>query len=345
MPQWQRRHLRRQSEGAPAAGIEETPVEQTKGVILKSASDPAVKEKADALLGEKTAGEKEPHPQAGRATPEKAPKEEPDDDPYAKAPHGDSSDDGETLEAKLRSLSEIPHPRQSSEARSDKAAYDEDERRSVPSSSPAKRDKQKKRAGKATDVQSATGGEPMKRKKKSKHGSKKAAKRSSRSRPSQVPKAEGYELDMEGVPRDKLERTLTAMHRVNQGLKASSDRAESAVSGMTRMMNRLTKARNDERGWLQEEDIGFCKTLWVGRNPLQGLRHLHLHPQRKRLIVLRRIGMRRKMRQTRQLGTPDLPERTQFWLSVQVVHQMKVSQLERELARCLHWSHAEPLRP
>ena len=55
-----------ESERAPAAGIEETPVEQTKGVILKSASDPAVKEKADALLGEKTAGEKEPHPQAAR---------------------------------------------------------------------------------------------------------------------------------------------------------------------------------------------------------------------------------------------------------------------------------------
>ena len=125
----------------------------------------------------------------------------------------------------------------------------------MPSSSPAKRDKQKKRAGKATDVQSATGEEPMKRKKILKYGSKKAAKKSSHSRPSQVPEAEGYELDMEGVPRDKLERTLTAMHRVNQGLKASSDRAESAVSGMTRMMNRLTKARNDERGWLQENRI------------------------------------------------------------------------------------------
>ena len=202
-----------------AADIEETPVVQTKGVTLKSASDPAVKEKVDALLGEKTAGEKEPHPQAGRAISEKAPKEETDDDPYAKAPHGDSSDDDEVLEAKLRSLSEIPHPRPSSEARSDKAAYDKDERRSVPSSSPAKREKKKKRAGKATDVQSATGEEPMKRKKKSKHGSKKAAKKSSRSRPSQAPEAEGYELDMEGIPGDKLERTLTAMHRVKSGLE------------------------------------------------------------------------------------------------------------------------------
>ena len=217
--------------------------------------------------------EKRSFTQAGRAAAEKAPKEESIEDLYAKAPHGDSSDDDEVLEAKLRSLSEIPHPRPSSEARSDKAAYDEEEHHSVPSSSPAKRDKRKKRAKKATNVQSATGDEPMKRKKKSKHGSKKAARKGPRSRPSQVPEADEYELDMEGVPRDKLERTLTAMHRVNQGLKASSDRAESAVSGMTRTMTRLTKARDDERGWLKEENrilkdlVGWKKSASRAASP------------------------------------------------------------------------------
>ena len=94
----------------------------------------------------------------------------------------------------------------------------------------------------------------MKRKKKSKHGSKKAAKKGHRSQPSQPPVVDQYELDMEGVPRDKLELTLNAMHRVNQGLKSSSDRAESALSGMSRMIGRMTRARNDERGWLKEEN-------------------------------------------------------------------------------------------
>ena len=59
---------------------------------------------------------------------------------------------------------------------------------------------------------------------------------------------------MTGVPREKLEQTVNAFHRVNQGLKSSSDRAESALSGMTRMMSKMTRARNDERGWLQEEN-------------------------------------------------------------------------------------------
>ena len=63
-----------------------------------------------------------------------------------------------------------------------------------------------------------------------------------------------YELDMTGVPREKLEQTVNAFHRVNQGLKSSSDRAESALSGMSRMIGKMTKARNDERGWLQEEN-------------------------------------------------------------------------------------------
>ena len=103
------------------------------------------------------------------------------------------------------------------------------------------------------DSRSALSEEPTKRKKKSKHGSKKAAKKGHR-QSSQLPPVDPYELDMSGVPRDKLEQTVNAFHRVNQGLKSSSDRAESALSGMTRMMTRMTRARNDEREWLQEEN-------------------------------------------------------------------------------------------
>ena len=242
-----------ESERPRVADVQETAGEKPKGVVLKSAADPAVKEKADALLGEKV-----PHPQVGQSASEEGLKEEPIDDPYAKAPHGDSTDDEEVLEAQLRSLSEMVQPRHPSEARSDcsdRAAYDEEERRSVPSSSPVKRDKKKKRkTEKAVDAQSAMGDEPMKRKKKSKHGSKKAAKKGHKSQPSQPPEVDTCELDMEGVPRDKLERTLNAMHRANQGLKSSSDRAESALSGMSRVIARMTRARNDERGWLREEN-------------------------------------------------------------------------------------------
>ena len=59
---------------------------------------------------------------------------------------------------------------------------------------------------------------------------------------------------MSGVPRDKLELTVSTLHRVNQGLKSSSDKAESALSGMTRAVDRMTKARNDKEGWLMEEN-------------------------------------------------------------------------------------------
>ena len=98
-------------------------------------------------------------------------------------------------------MSEIAQPRPPSDVRSDKAACDEEEHRSVPSSSPVKRDKKKKkRTEKATDAQFAQGDEPMKRKKKSKHGSKKAAKKGHRSQPSLPPGVDEYELDMEGVP-------------------------------------------------------------------------------------------------------------------------------------------------
>ena len=116
--------------------------EKTKGVVLKRAADPAVKEKADALLGEKA-----PHSPVDR-TSEEPMAEGVVDDPYAKAPHGDS-DDEEDLEAELRSLGGLPPPRRSSEARSDRsdrAAFDEEERRSVPSSSvKPEKPKQKRR--------------------------------------------------------------------------------------------------------------------------------------------------------------------------------------------------------
>ena len=245
-------HSEAEGEEPQVASKQEEAKEKTKGVVLKSAADPAVKEKADALLGEKA-----PHPPVGRTASEEASREKAVDDPYAKAPHGDSSTDEEGLEAELRSLGGLPQHHRSSEVRSgrsDRAAYDEEERRSVPSSSLAKKDKKKKRkTEKAMDSRSVLSEEPAKRKKKSKHGSKKAAKKGHR-QPSHPPSVGEYELDMEGVPRDRLEQTVHALHRVNQGLKSSSDRAESALSGMPRMIGRMTRARNDERNWLQEEN-------------------------------------------------------------------------------------------
>ena len=87
-------------------------------------------------------GEKAPHPRVGRKASEEASGEKAVDDPYAKAPHGDT--DEEDLEAELRSLGGLR--RRSSEVRSDRsdrAAYDEEERRSVPSSSLAKKEEKK----------------------------------------------------------------------------------------------------------------------------------------------------------------------------------------------------------
>ena len=165
---------------APAAAKEKA----AKGVVLKHASDPGVKEKAEALLGKESATEKKPHPQADRNVSEKASKQESDDDPGAKAPHGGTDEeDDEVIEAQLRSLSQLPdidrdRPRQPSEIRSDQAACDEDERRSsVPSSQKKKKKKKKKTAATAKDALSGRGEESIKRKKKSKHGSKKAAKK------------------------------------------------------------------------------------------------------------------------------------------------------------------------
>ena len=219
--------------------------EKAQVVVLKKADDPAVKEKADALLGEKA-----PHSPVDRTVSEEVSGEKVVDDPYAKAPHGDSTDE-DVLEAELRSLGGLPRHRRSDEVRSDRsdrAAYDEEERRSVPSSSLAIKEKKKKRkTEKAMDSRSVLSEEPTKGKKKSKHGSKKAAKKGHR-QSSQLPPVDTYELDMEGVPRDKLEQTVHALHRVNQGLKSSSDRAESALSGMSRMIGKMTRARNDERG-------------------------------------------------------------------------------------------------
>ena len=158
-----------------------------------------------------------------------------DDDPYAKAPHG-YSDDEEDLEAELRSLGGLPPPRHSSEMRSDRsdrAAFDEEEHRSVPSSSAKRPEKprKKKKAERSLDLYSVFSEEPAKRKKKVWQGSKKLAKKGHRSAPSQDPERGTYELDMSGVPRDKLELTVSTLHRVNQGLKSSSDRAASALSG------------------------------------------------------------------------------------------------------------------
>ena len=51
-----------------------------------------------------------------------------------------------------------------------------------------------------------------------------------------------------------MRESLTAMHRVNRGLKASSERADSTVSEMTRLMGRRSRERDQERGWLQEEN-------------------------------------------------------------------------------------------
>ena len=243
-------HPEAEGEEPRVADRQEEAKEKTKSVVLKRAADPAVKERADALLGEKA-----PHSPVDRTASEEASREKAVDDPYAKAPHGDSTDE-EVLEAELRSLGGLPQHRRSSEVRSDRsdrAAYDEEERRSVPSSSLAKKDKKKRKTEKAIDSRSVQSEEPVKRKKKSKHGSKKEAKKGHR-QPSQPPSVDACELDMEGVPRDELEQTVNALHRVNQGLKSSSDRAESALSGMSRMIGKMTRARNDERSWLQEEN-------------------------------------------------------------------------------------------
>ena len=232
--------------------VADTSEEKTKGVVLRRAADPEVKEKADALLGEKA-----PHSPVDRKSEEESALGV-DEDPYAKAPHGES-DEEEDLEAELRSLGGLPPPRRSSEMRSDRsdrAAIDEEERRSVPSLSAARpeRPSKKKKAAKSYDLHSVFSDEPAKRKKKVWQGSKKLAKRGHRSSPSRDPERGTYELDMSGVPRDKLELTVSTLHRVNQGLKSSSDKAESALSGMTRAVDRMTKARNDKEGWLMEEN-------------------------------------------------------------------------------------------
>ena len=88
-----------EGEGPQVAEVPETAVGKNKGVVLKKAADPAVKEKADALLGEK-----EPHPRVDQPASEEGLKEEATEDPYAKAPHGDSDDDKELIAEQLRSL-------------------------------------------------------------------------------------------------------------------------------------------------------------------------------------------------------------------------------------------------
>ena len=78
--------LKAEVAGAPAAISEKASTEPTRAVVLKSASDPAVKDRADAFLGKETAGEKAPHPQAGSTESQKPPKRDLDNDPGAKAP-------------------------------------------------------------------------------------------------------------------------------------------------------------------------------------------------------------------------------------------------------------------
>ena len=70
------------------------------------------------------------------------------------------------------------------------------------------------------------------------------------------------------APDDKLRETLTRMHKVTKGLRASSEKAESAVSQMTRVMGRLNRARDAERGWLQEENKLLKDIVgWKKRKP------------------------------------------------------------------------------
>ena len=251
-------------------------------MVLKSASDPAVREKADALLGKDDPGAKAPHPRVGKDTGVKASDVKEEDDPGAKAHHGNSSDeeDDEQLGARLRSASQVAMGsrdavRQPSEARSDKAARDEEERRSSVHLSRAVL-KEKRRAGKASGSQVEKPEEPAKRKHKSKHGSKKEAKRATKSRRSQEEPDEDWDFDLgDEVPDDKLRETLSRMSRVTKGLRASSEKADSAVSQMSNLMTKMgkqqrawEKARNSERDWLQEENRLLKDGLgWKKRRP------------------------------------------------------------------------------
>ena len=58
------------------------------------------------------------------------------------------------------------------------------------------------------------------------------------------------------------------MHKATKGLTASSEKADSAVSQMTHLMGKWDRARNAERGWLQEE-TQLLKDIvgWKKRKP------------------------------------------------------------------------------
>ena len=184
------------------------------------------------------------------------------------------------LGARHRSASQVARDsreavRQPSEARSDKAAYDEEERRSSVHSARAVL-KERPHARKASGSRFEKPEEPAKRKHRSKHGSKKEAKRATRSRRSHDPEEEEWELDLgDEVLEDKLRETLTRTHRATKGLRGSSDKANSAVSQTSHLMTQVgkqqrewAKARNAERGWLQEENQ-FLKDIvgWKKRKP------------------------------------------------------------------------------
>ena len=93
----------------PDTGTKESPRSARSAVVLKSASGPAVKEKADAILGKENPDAKAPHPREGKDTGVKVSEAKEEDDIGAKAPHGNSSDDedDEELGARLRSASKV----------------------------------------------------------------------------------------------------------------------------------------------------------------------------------------------------------------------------------------------
>ena len=167
--------------------------------------------------------------------------------------HGNSSDDedDEVLGARLRSgkqvgLASRDAVRQPIEPRSDRAAFDEEERRSSVHWSRAVL-KERRRAGKASGSQMEKPEEPVKRKHKSKNGSKKAAKKATRSRRSHEASDEELDFDLgEEVADDKLRETLTRMSRVTKGLKASSEKADSAVSRLSNLTSQMGK---QQRVW------------------------------------------------------------------------------------------------
>ena len=130
------------------------------------------------------------------------------------------------------------------------------------------------------------------------------------------------------MPEDKLRETLSRMHRVNQGLRASSEKAESAVSEMTRVMGKLNRARNAEREWLQEESK-ILKDLvgWKKRSPRDPMT-----PKRKRLTTSRKTSWKVRSRtSTCELGTPNHIPSGLTDYTILVMRPMGTSQVEEKV--------------